>query len=205
LHLLSSNRDIFVQVRNLLEVSRLASFPSGKEDSKYTINKGFPITYNDNICQKNWTLFNEGSKMYALYSHHPLTILEIDTENGNYKVIKEQYSEYNLRDVRGSANPIRITSDKSWLVLVHEVIHKNTRKYYHRFLRYSDNWELLDVSEPFYFKELFVEFSLSIMYDNNDIMILYSSRDNTTEMMTVDYSSIPWLPKDIKKFLIEKL
>lgn len=177
------------------------------KNSKYVINKGFPITYKDNICQKNWTLFNEGSKMYALYSHHPLTILEIDPENGNYKLIKEEYSDYNLTDMRGSANPMRITSKKSWLVLVHEVVHKNTRKYYHRFLRYSNNWELLEISEPFYFKELFVEFSLSIMYDNfnEDILIVYSSRDNTTEIMRVGYDSIKWLPKDIKKCLIEKL
>lgn len=186
--------------------SSSSSFSKGKEE-KYVINNGFQITYNDNICQKNWTLFNEGSKMYALYSHHPLTILEIDIENKNYKVIKEQYTNYNLSDIRGSANPIRIPLDNTWLILVHEVVHKNTRKYYHRFLRYSNNWDLLDISEPFYFNELFVEFSLSIMYDrsNNNVMILYSSRDNTTEMMTVDYSYIPWLPRDIKKYLIEKL
>lgn len=180
-------------------------------NGKYIINTVFPITYKNNICQKNWTLFTENSKMYALYSHHPLTILEINPEDGDYKIIKEQYSDYNLKDIRGSANPIKIGDD--WLVLVHEVVHKDTRKYYHRFLKYSRNWDLLDISEPFYFKELFVEFSLSISHriirrDNSDIYIInifYSSRDNTSDVLSLEYQIIPWLPHNIKKYLIEVL
>jgi glycosyltransferase involved in cell wall biosynthesis len=178
------------------------------ENGKYIINKVLPITYNDNICQKNWALFSQDSKLYALYSHHPLIILEIDVESGQFKVIKEKYSKYNLIDVRGSSNPLKIGNE--WIVLVHEVVQKNTRKYYHRFLKYSNDWELIDISEPFYFKELYVEFSLSIMYEIFSssliyVSIVYSSRDNTTEIMTIDYSKIPWLPRDIKKYLIDNL
>ena len=177
------------------------------DDHKYVINNVIPITYNDHICQKNWTLFSEDSKLFALYSHHPLTILEINPNNGEYTVIKEKYSKYNLQDIRGSANPIRIVNDNCWLVLVHEVVHKDTRKYYHRFLKYSNDWELLNISEPFYFKNLFVEFSVSIMHDNksNNLMIVYSTRDNTCEIMTVDYSLVPWLPENIKEHLISTL
>lgn len=174
-------------------------------DHKYIINKIIPITYNDHICQKNWTLYSENSKLYALYSHHPLTILEINTETGEHVVVKEKYSKYNLKDIRGSANPIKIGNE--WLVLVHEVVHKDTRKYYHRFLKYSEDWELLQVSIPFYFKNFFVEFSLSIMYENetNEVMIVYSTRDNSTEIMKYDYSMIEWLPEDIKSHLISIL
>jgi tetratricopeptide (TPR) repeat protein len=181
-----------------------------KENGKYIITKVFPITYNDNICQKNWTLFSDGSKLYSIYSHHPLTILEINIDNGDYKIVKEKYSDYNLKDIRGSANPLKI--DNCWLILVHEVVQKSTRKYYHRFLKYSDDWELLDISEPFYFKELFVEFSLSVIINNmknstidTTIDIIYSSRDNTTEIMTIKYSDIYWLPRDIKQYLIDTL
>ncbi len=175
------------------------------DEYRYVINKVIPITYNDNICQKNWTLFSNGSKLYALYSHHPLVILEINTETGDYSVIKEKYSNYNLKDIRGSANPIKVSD--GWLVLTHEVVHKDTRKYYHRFIKYSDDWDVLEISEPFYMQNFFVEFSLSIMYDkeDNNVMIVYSSRDNTTELMTLDYSKIPWLPKDIKNYLISVL
>lgn len=180
---------------------------NGLNGQRYVINTIFTITYKNYICQKNWTLFTENSKIYVLYSHHPLTILEINQENGDYKIIKETYSDYNLKDIRGSANPIKI--GKEWLILVHEVIHKDTRKYYHRFLKYSSNWDLLAISEPFYLKEFFVEFSLSITNihkDTGDIInIFYSSRDNTSEVLSVEYSLIKWLPSDIKNYLINVL
>lgn len=174
-----------------------------KIDNKYVINKFYPITYNDHLIQKNWTLFTENKKLYAIYSHHPLIILEINPTKGNYIVIKDKYSEYNLKDIRGSSNPIRV--DNEWLILMHEVVEKDKRKYYHRFLKYSNDWELIEISEPFYFKNLFIEFSLSIINNNKNIDILYSTRDNTTEIMSIEYSKIPWMPKDIKKYLIENL
>jgi tetratricopeptide (TPR) repeat protein len=173
------------------------------ENHKYRMTNIYPIKYNDHICQKNWTLFSDNSKLYALYSHHPLTILEINPENGEHSVILEKYSNHNLKDVRGSANPLKVGD--YWFVLTHEVIHKDTRKYCHRFLKYSSNWDLLSISYPFYFQELFVEFSLSIMYNNNDLMIVYSNRDNTTEIIYINPELIPWLPKDIKNHLIKVL
>jgi glycosyltransferase involved in cell wall biosynthesis len=184
---------------------------SRDEDHKYVIDRAIPITYHDDICQKNWVLFNDNNKLYAVYSHHPLTILEIDPNTGDYKVIIEKYSNYNLKDIRGSAIPVYIPSETDlhpngcWLFLIHEVMHRDTRKYFHRFLRYSHNWELLDISEPFYFNNFYVEFSLSIMFDKNQIMIPYSTRDNTTELITVDYNDIPWLPRDTKKWLIDNI
>jgi hypothetical protein len=45
------------------------------------------------------------------------------------------------------------------------------------------------------------------MYNNdtNDVMIVYSTRDNTTEIITYDYSKIEWIPHDIKKYLMSVL
>jgi glycosyltransferase involved in cell wall biosynthesis len=173
---------------------------------KYFINKLLPITYNDNICQKNWVPFAENNKLFVVYSHHPLTILEVNTENGEYDVILEKYSDYDLSNMRGSGIPVKL-EDGSWLFIVHEVVFKDTRKYYHRFLRYSKNWELLDISFPFYFKKLFVEFTLSLMYDKNnkEVFIPFSTKDNTTEYVSILYEKIGWLPKDMKKWLIDNI
>jgi tetratricopeptide (TPR) repeat protein len=175
------------------------------DKEKYEIKELCPITYKEDICQKNWTLFSDDSKLYVLYSHHPLTILEVNPDNGEYKVVIEKYSNYNLSSIRGSANPIKISKDNSWIVLIHEVVHKDTRKYYHRFLKYSSDWELLEISYPFFFEDFFIEFSLSIMYDSYDdkdqIRIVYSSRDNSTEIIYINYNLISWIPKDIKNHL----
>uniref|UniRef100_A0A6C0KF39 Glycosyltransferase 2-like domain-containing protein n=1 Tax=viral metagenome TaxID=1070528 RepID=A0A6C0KF39_9ZZZZ len=174
---------------------------SKDENEKFVIDRVIPITYKDDICQKNWVLFSDGPDLCAIYSHHPLTILRIDTETGATTVTKEQYSEYDLSNVRGSAVPVRVGDD--WIVAAHEVVHKDTRKYYHRLLRYSSDWELKQVSEPFYFNRFYVEFTLSVMYNKNaqTLIIPYSTKDNTTEVMTIDYNSIKWLPKDMKQWL----
>jgi glycosyltransferase involved in cell wall biosynthesis len=157
------------------------------------INELFPISYCDNICQKNWTLFSDNGDLCMVYSHHPLTILCVDPETGETNVKLQQYTGYDLRNTRGSANPIRIPETQDWLVLTHEVVCKDTRKYYHRFLLYSSDWKLKKISTPFYFRNFYVEFSLSVMYDAGVVTIPYSTKDNTTEMMTLPYEDIHWL------------
>jgi hypothetical protein len=163
----------------------------------YMIDRVKPIRYRDEICQKNWVLYSENEKLYAVYSHHPLTILELDTKFVNTeRVVMERYSPYDLSRTRGSSIPVRVGND--YLFLTHEVIPKDTRKYYHRFLRYDNEWNLKGVSEPFYLNNFYVEFSLSIMYnrETDTLLIPFSTRDNTSEIVEMSYSSVNWLPLD---------
>jgi hypothetical protein len=128
--------------------------------------------------------------------------VEIDKKTGSTTVAlsKESTPLYNLGSIRGSASPIKLR-DGSWLVLIHEVLHRDTRKYFHRFMLYDSNWNLREVSTSFYFSELFVEFCLSITETDGIITIFYSKEDNTTEAITVPFSSISWLPNDIRKWI----
>ncbi len=170
------------------------------KEGKYVINKCVPTTYNCDKCQKNWVPFSENGKLYAIYSHHPLTILELNIDTGKEKVVIEKFSDYDLSNVRGSSIPVKYKDE--WYVLVHEVVQKNTRKYYHRILNYSKNWELQKISLPFFFQNLFVEFSLSIMIDTDtqELIIPFSTRDNTTETVSINLKNILWVPKDIKQW-----
>lgn len=182
-------------------------FSMAKVEDKYVIDRITPITYKDDSCQKNWVLFSDGKDLCAIYSHNPLTILRLDTETmgSEVTVVKETQTEIDLSHIRGSAIPVRVGDD--WIVLTHEVVHKDTRKYYSRFLLYSSDWTLKDVGEPFYFNRFYVEFSLSVMYDKdaNTLIIPFSTKDNTTEIVTINYNNLKWLPKDMKKWLIENI
>lgn len=175
------------------------------KDHMYYVDKAIPITYEDHTIQKNWTIFSDAGKIFCVYGHNPLRILEINPKNGEHKVVVEKNPRFDFRDIRGSANPIRVVNENCWLFLVHEIAWKDTRKYFHRFIKYSNDWEVMDVSEPFYFENLYVEFSLSLIMDKGKVMIPFSTKDNTTEILTVDYASIPWLPKDMKKWLADNL
>jgi len=171
------------------------------KDGKYYISKVHATNYKSNECQKNWAPFSENGKLCAIYSHHPLTIVEIDRDNGNTTVKLQKESNYDLSRIRGSAAPLKINT--GWLVLVHEVLFMDTRKYFHRFLLYDNDWNLQEISTGFYFNDFFVEFSLSISLTNDHLTIFYSKEDNSTEIVTIPVNSIPWLPKDINKWLKE--
>lgn len=171
------------------------------ENNKYFISKIVPTFYNNNLCQKNWVPFTENNELFAIYSHHPLTILSLDVDTGREKVVVERYSKYNLSNIRGSSIPVKM-DDGSWIMLVHEVLQTDTRKYFHRFLRYSSDWNLISISIPFYFKNLFVEFTLSLCMRGKQVSIIFSTCDNSTEIININYEKIIWLPDEIRNSLI---
>jgi len=179
------------------------------DDLNYYIKNILPTNYNDNQCQKNWAPFIDKNKLFAIYSHQPLTILEIDKKTGNTSVVlKKDTNKFNfdLSKIRGSTCPIKL-SDGSWLMVVHDLLNRDTRKYFHRFMLYTSEWELKDISLPFYFKELYVEFTLSMLYtkEDNTVTIFFSKEDNTTELVTMLFDNIQWLPVDIHKWIIENI
>jgi tetratricopeptide (TPR) repeat protein len=179
-----------------------------KNDSnEYYIKNIYPTNYRYEEVQKNWAPFYENGNLYAIYCYEPLTILEVDKNNGDCNVVKEIKNElYDLSKIRGSSSPIKMT-DGCWLILVHEVLERDTRKYFHRFLLYTKDWELKEIGLPFYFNELFVEFSLSILLNEktNEITIFFSKEDNSSEMITIKFSEISWIPKDITSWMKNEL
>ena len=58
------------------------------------------------------------------------------------------------------------------------------------------------MSEIFYFKESFIEFNLSITYNDNLklIMIPYSIRDGESHICYISFDNIPWLPNNLKDY-----
>lgn len=177
----------------------LCHLTQNESRKQYEITRAIPILYEDHLMQKNWTMFSKDNQLFVIYSHHPLVILQIDTESGEYTVVTNRPSvKYNLDQCRGSANPIRTPQDDGWWVLVHEVVQKDTRKYFHRFIHYNDSFEVVRVSKPFYFHHLFVEFSLSVFLNagKDFITIVYSTKDNTTELLSVPCIEIDWLNPD---------
>ncbi len=153
------------------------------------------IPYNINICQKNWSFYKnpDNNNIMIVYSHNPLTILEYDKYEN--KIVNTRIIEpkYDLSSIRGSSNPIRIEDE--YLFLVHQTVFdpENKRRYVHLFLKYSKDWELKNISDSFYFRELFIEFSLCIYQKDQMIYVPYSVKDNTTEIVSIPYKDIKWL------------
>lgn len=171
----------------------------------YEVEKITTLKYRDDIVQKNWVPVIYNEELCYIYSYEPFILLKIDPETGNCEELINKYLIYSMANIRGSTPPILINNNL-YLILVHEVVHTDTRKYIHRFMTFDNDWNIIDISEPFYFNELFVEYSLSIVYNslNNDITIPFSHMDNSTFMGKINYNNIPWLPKNIKKYFEQK-
>ena len=162
-----------------------------KNDGKYFVSNVLPTCYEEHKVQKNWAPFFD-KNLYAIYSHQPLTILQIDTETGKSTVAIQKESPLDLSDIRGSSSPVKINND--WIMIVHGVLQRDTRKYYHHFIMYDKDWNFKQISLPFYFEKLFVEFCLSISIDKEkQITIFYSKEDNESKMMKISYDKINWM------------
>jgi hypothetical protein len=165
-------------------------------DDEKDISSVVQIPYETEMCQKNWTAYMDNKDLIIVYSHHPLTLLKYNIIHNKVDVVKKEYNPlYDLSSIRGSANPIRIkedSGDEYYLCLVHQTIfdRMGMRRYVHLFLKYSLDWELKGISDSFFFKELFIEFSLCIYKENEHIVITYSVKDNTTEMVYINYKDL---------------
>ncbi len=166
----------------------------------YIIKKIVPLKYEENKIQKNWVPFEYQGKLCFVYSYEPFIILEVNPDNGECKEIVNKEFKYKFNEIRGSAPPIWIEKYNCYLILTHEVIFHDTRKYVHRILMLDSEFNLMKTSEPFYFENLFIEFTLSMMYDKNldRLVIPYSYKDGEAFICTLDINNIAWLPDDIK-------
>jgi hypothetical protein len=167
------------------------------------IDKVVHLKYETERIQKNWVPFVYQDKLCFVYSYAPFIILEVNPQTGECtEILRKENTNYDLSELRGSAPPIWLKDEEKYLIMTHEVIFADTRKYVHRFLLFDKEFNLLDLSEVFYFHHLFIEFSLSIMYDENtkDIIIPYSYKDGESFLCQIPFNKIPWLPKDFKRY-----
>ena len=169
------------------------------KSGKMFISQVVPTRFQDNLQQKNWVPFTSNGMFLVIYSHQPLIILELNPDTGEEKIIYNKLQKYDLSGIRGSSTPFQMKNG-DWILVVHEIfqITSKPRVYYNRILRYSPNWDLISVSNPFIFEKLFVEFCLSIYVESDILYIPYSSRDNSTEMVSIEIDKIPWVP-DLSK------
>ncbi len=208
---LEDGRHIFY--KNKLYAS-FTSFEYGKEakasmvlthinqEKDYIIDKIVHLKYETEKIQKNWVPFIYNDKLCFVYSYEPFIILEVNPDNGDCKELIKKEFKYRFNDLRGSAPPIWLEEQQAYLIMTHEVIFNDTRKYIHRFLLFDKEFNLVKVSIPFYFHKLFIEFSLSIIYDTNSkkLVIPFSYKDGEAFLSTINFNDIIWLPDDIKKY-----
>jgi hypothetical protein len=92
---------------------------------------------------------------------------------------------------------IDIVEEEIWFI-THIVSYESPRHYYHVIVVFDSNMNLLRYSAPFKFEGDPIEYSLSILVEDERVLINYSTWDRTTRIGIYD-------KKYIESILIEKV
>ena len=158
---------------------------------EYNIKKNIitPTFSNSDRAEKNWCFVNYQDKLRIVYDWHPLTICDISNNTLNLVESKYIRSDF-FKNVKGSSTGFK-TNDELWFVL-----HKSQlNNYQHFFAVFDHDMNLLRYSAPFKFEGEPIEYCLSIVVEDERVLINYSTWDRTTRIGIYDKKYIDSIVK----------
>jgi tetratricopeptide (TPR) repeat protein len=132
-----------------------------------------------NQCEKNWVFVNYHDKTLIVYNWFPLQLCKQEL-NDTITVVKEVQMPRIFSYARGSSSGFQF-KDELWFV-IHIVSHESPRHYYHLIVVFDKDMNLKRYSAPFKFEGTPIEFCLSIVVEQERVLINYSTWDRTTRI-----------------------
>ena len=176
-------------------------------------NKLVPIeitqNFNQTQCEKNWVYVDYNNSTHIIYKWHPLQICKLNEGNKNLEIVKNIEMPKIFLHTRGSScgfkyskqmtndnGNITITYEENeiWFVC-HLVSYENPRHYYHIIVVFDEDMQLLRYSAPFKFEGEPIEYCLSIVVEDDNVLLNYSTWDRTTKVCVYDKDYIEGLLK----------
>ena len=151
-------------------------------------------TFNNTNCEKNWVFVDWNNDTHIIYSWYPLQICKL-AENNIINVVETKPMPKIFARARGST--CGFVYDKEIWFIVHIVSYEKPRHYYHLITVFDNNMNLLRYSAPFKFVGEPVEYCLSIIVEDDRVLINYSTWDKTTRIGVYDKNYIDSIIKYI--------
>jgi hypothetical protein len=156
-----------------------------------------PKMYDTNkhvICEKNWCMLNYKNELCVVYNWFPLQIGKINYDTRELDIIEIKYNIPNyFKKARGSSPGIR-RNDEIWFILHTAQSFADTVKHYyhyqHFFAIFDLDMNLLRYSELFKFEGTKVEFCVSFIFKEEEILLAYSVLDTESIIAIYDMSYI---------------
>jgi hypothetical protein len=150
------------------------------------ITVDFEKKYGD---EKNWAYFDYIGALYdnkkcVIYQWYPLKICKIVDNSRLIEVETRQMPEA-FKEFRGSSGGV-VYEETIWFI-IHERIHYN---YQHFFVCFDKNMNLLKYSDPFFFESYNIEYCMSFLIKNDQIIIPYTVRDSFLKIGVYDRNYI---------------
>jgi glycosyltransferase involved in cell wall biosynthesis len=156
-------------------------------------------SFNKSDCEKNWVYTNYKDETYVIYKWHPLQICKVDETSNTLNLMEEKKMPLIFSNCRGSSCGFKYKNE-IWFV-VHLVSYETPRHYYHMIAVFDDSLNLLRYSAPFKFEGHDIEYSLSIVVEDEKILMNYSMWDRTTRIGVYDKKYIESTFKKVEQNL----
>lgn len=151
----------------------------------YKDNKIITQDFKKSSCEKNWVFTIYQNQLCIVYQFYPLTICKQHNSPDHVLIPIIQKDMPKIYDnVRGSTCGF-VYNEEIWFVN-HLVSFTTPRSYYHMISVFDKDMNLLRYSAPFSFEKMKIEFCLSIVVEDDRVLINYSTFDRTTKIAVFD-------------------
>jgi len=163
----------FSKVVNNKEITRTRIQPPDGPDASY--------------CEKNWMPILDMPYHFVKWTN-PLEIVKanLETASSETVLLKEQNIPL-TRDLRGGSQVISIGDYR--VAITHEVdlwnneVGNKDAHYYHRFIVWDKDWNIVKISDDFKFLTGHIEFACGLSLYNNELLISFGFQDNAAYLL----------------------
>jgi len=166
--------------------------------------------FSDVGCEKNWVFVDYKDSTHVIYNWYPLKICKMNESKNKLSLVEKREMPKIFSRVRGSTCGfkyrknldktnngnilINIAEEEIWFV-THIVSYESPRHYYHIIVVFDKNMKLLRYSAPITFEGEPIEYCLSILVEDDRVLINYSTWDRTTRIGVYDKKYIDSIVK----------
>jgi hypothetical protein len=165
----------------------LSEIVDGKEVNRYRIEPPQGYTY----CEKNWMPVVDMPFHFVKWTN-PTEVVKVNIETLTSETIvnsMQPLASKLERDIRGGSQVI--SYKEYYIALVHEVKLWHNEKsnkdgqYYHRFVVWDKEWNIVHLSEDFKFFGANIEFSCGMVFANDNFHISFGFQDSSSYLLSV--------------------
>ena len=160
-----------------------------KNNFKEISRKRIESTDENSYCEKNWMPISDMPYHYVKWTC-PTEVVKYDINTGvTTQVSLVQQDVSFKRDVRGGSQVVKYKD--YYVALTHEVDLWNDEQgrkdaqYYHRFIVWDKDWNIVYNSDEFKFADARIEFSCGIHFEKNELLITFGFQDTTSFILTM--------------------
>lgn len=176
LFLIGVRRDTTSNGQGRMEFSQIEN---NKEVERFRIE----VPNSSSYCEKNWMPILDMPYHFVKWSN-PLEIMKVNLDDNSSETVHLSNTIHPLpRDIRGGSQVIKI--GKYRIAITHEVdlynneVGNKDAQYYHRFLVWDEDWNLIKYSDELKFLDANIEFSCGMAQKGLDVLITFGFQDST--------------------------